>query len=290
MISSSQEHTKMSTLGISTSEILRINKDDQIFTKDLVVKEEPLEIRIGYGPETKRQEFALAVTMRTPGADEELVRGFLLSEGIIDSAEDILSARHCLQAKQPENTLKVELKNDVFFDEKKFQRNFYTSSSCGICGKAALETVALKVPEFSVQNGIPISKETILKLSDQITQQQSNFKVTGGIHAAALFSADGNLLMLREDIGRHNALDKLIGTGSIKKMEWGKTILWLSGRLGFELIQKSAMVGIKTIVGLGAPSSLAVELAQQQNIILIGFLKDNSFNVYSNPDKIDRQN
>ncbi len=275
----------MSTLGISTSEILRIKNNNAEETNDLLVKEEPLEIRVGHGKETKRQEFSLAVTMRTPGADEELVRGFLLTEGRVKASSDILSAKYCMQAKQPENTIKVELKNDLPFDPEQFKRNFYASSSCGVCGKAALESLQCELPE---RQGPPliVAKQVILSLSDKITKHQNTFKHTGGLHAAALFDQAGKLLVLREDLGRHNALDKLIGVAGLKEIDFKDKILWLSGRLGFELIQKSLMAGIKMVVALGPPSSLAVDLAKASDQILIGFLKKESFNIYSGSELV----
>lgn len=275
----------MSTVGITTSEILKIKNGESEPTNDLLVKEEPLEIRIGYGQETTRKEFSLAVTMRTPGADEELARGFLFTEGVIKSPDDILSAKYCMQAKQPENTLKVELKNDLAFDPDKFKRNFYVSSSCGVCGKAAIEALEVELSNQQ-QYTRKVSQQLILSLTDQLTPHQNTFKYTGGLHAAALFDLDGKLLVIREDIGRHNALDKLIGVSGLKQIDLNDKTLWLSGRLGFEMIQKSAMVGIRTIAALGAPSSLAVELSQKQGITLIGFLKKESFNIYSGKENV----
>ncbi|WP_420583182.1 formate dehydrogenase accessory sulfurtransferase FdhD [Reichenbachiella sp.] len=275
----------MSTVGIATSEILKIKNRGSELTNDLLVKEEPLEIRVGYGQETKRKEFSLAVTMRTPGADEELARGFLLSEGIIYSPTDILSAKYCMQAKQPENTLKVELGNDVAFDPEKFKRNFYVSSSCGVCGKAAIDALEAELSNKQYPNQY-VTQTAILSLTDQLTPHQNTFKFTGGLHAAALFDPNGKLLIIREDIGRHNALDKLIGVSGLKQIDLSDKILWLSGRLGFEMIQKSAMVGIRTIAALGAPSSLAVELSQKQSITLIGFLKKEAFNIYSGKENV----
>lgn len=275
----------MSTLSISASKVLRVHEDQSEEVNDLLVREEPLEIRIGYGQETKRKEFSLAITMRTPGADEELARGFLLSEGIVKSVDDIVSAKYCMQAKQPENTLKVELQNGFPFDPGKFKRNFYASSSCGVCGKAALEALACEVPKIETSSN-KIPTKVILSLSEQLTEHQNTFKYTGGLHAAALFDFKGNLLLLREDIGRHNALDKLIGVASMKEIVLSNHLLWLSGRLGFEMVQKSAMAGIRTVVALGAPSSLAVKLSQQYKMTLIGFLKKNSFNVYSGKENV----
>lgn len=275
----------MSTIGISTSKIWKVRALEAKSSDDLVVREEPLEIRIGFGSETKREEFSLAVTMRTPGADEELARGFLLSEGIVGHSEDILSAKYCMQAKQPENTLKVELVNDLPFDAEKFKRNFYASSSCGVCGKAVLESISAQLPE-SVNPAAQVKQEIVLQLTDQIQEHQNTFKYTGGLHAAALFDLSGNLLIIREDIGRHNALDKLIGVCGMQRINLSDKILWLSGRLGFEMVQKSAMAGLTAVVGLGAPSSLAVELAQENQMTLIGFLKKESFNIYSGKENV----
>ncbi|UXX77982.1 formate dehydrogenase accessory sulfurtransferase FdhD [Reichenbachiella carrageenanivorans] len=274
----------MSTLGISTAKILKVNtKTTEV--NDLIVREEPLEIRVGYGLGTQRKEFSLAVTMRTPGADEELARGFLLSEGIVKSNTDILAAKYCMQAKHPENTLKVELNTEILFDPKKFQRNFYATSSCGVCGKAVLEAISSELPTPSGTSP-QIHQNMILNLNDQLKAHQNTFKYTGGLHAATLFDQEGKLLILREDIGRHNALDKLIGVCGMRQMDFSDKILWLSGRMGFEMVQKSAMIGIKTIVALGAPSSLAIELAQQQHITIIGFLKKDSFNIYSGKENV----
>lgn len=275
----------MSTLGISTAKILKVNSGETTEVNDLIVREEPLEIRVGYGLDTQRKEFALAVTMRTPGADEELARGFLLTEGVVKSDADILSAKYCMQAKHPENTLKVELKTDVIFDPEKFKRNFYATSSCGVCGKAVLEAIASELPT-PVGSSPQIHQSIILNLSDQLKTHQNTFKFTGGLHAAALFDQEGQLLIVREDIGRHNALDKLIGVCAMKHVDFTDKILWLSGRMGFEMVQKSAMAGIKAIVALGAPSSLAIDLAQQHGLTLIGFLKKDSFNIYSGKENV----
>lgn len=275
----------MSTLGISTSKIWKVDALKSEATDDLLVREEPLEIRIGYGSETGRKEFSLAVTMRTPGADQELARGFLLSEGIVHESTSILSVRYCMEAKQPENTLKVELVNDLPFDPEAFKRNFYASSSCGVCGKAVLESIANQLPETKTV-APPVDQKVLLSLTNRLIKHQNTFKYTGGLHAAALFDLEGNLLMIREDIGRHNALDKLIGVSSMQVIDLSSKILWLSGRLGFEMVQKSVMAGLKTVVALGAPSSLAVDLAKQHEVTLIGFLKKESFNIYSGKENV----
>lgn len=277
----------MSTLGISASRVIKVTKGETDEERnDLLVREEPLEIRIGYGSSTKREEFSLAVTMRTPGADEELARGFLLSEGIVSNPTQILSARYCLQAEQPENTIKVELDNDLPFYPEKFRRNFYASSSCGVCGKAALDAITNQLPQTKFKGGL-ISRNVLFGLTNSIGEHQNTFKHTGGLHAAALFDTGGELLTLREDIGRHNALDKLIGVSAMNHTQMTDKILWLSGRLGFEMIQKAAMAGIGVVVALGAPSTLAVNLANEAQMTLIGFLKNESFNIYSGKEKVD---
>lgn len=275
----------MNTLSVTTSELLKVHTRGSEKAKDLLVCEEPLEIRVGYGSSTKRHEFALAVTMRTPGADEELARGFMYSEGIVQHPRDIVSTRHCMQANPPENTVKVELREDVTFDPERFKRNFYTSSSCGICGKAAIESL-LQVLPVSPPPVQQIYQHVLLRLTPQVNEHQNTFKHTGGLHAASLFDLDGKILIVREDIGRHNALDKLIGVSTMKGITFSDKIVWLSGRVSFEMIQKSFMVGIKVIVALGAPSSLAVALAIEHRLVLIGFLKKDTFNIYSGRENI----
>lgn len=275
----------MSTQSITTSELLKVHAEGTEEAKDLLVCEEPLEIRIGYGSSIQRKEFALAITMRTPGADEELARGFIYSEGIVHHPQDIVAVRHCMQANPPENTIKVALSEEVVFEPERFKRNFYASSSCGICGKAAIEVINSPVPTASLPASL-ISYHVIYSLTDQVNESQNTFKHTGGLHAAALFDSSGKLLILREDIGRHNALDKLIGVAMMKGIDVSDKIVWLSGRVGFELIQKSIMAGIKIVVALGAPSSLAVALAEEHQLVLIGFLKKEKFNIYSGRENI----
>lgn len=255
---------------------------------DSIAVEAPLEIRLGFGPEHEREQKSISVTMRTPGNDEELAIGFLFTEGIIDSASDLLSIKHCGDVKEEEknNIIRAELKPTIKIDWSKLDRHFYTTSSCGVCGKSSIDAVKSNCLT-RISSTAKASASTILQLAEQLNNSQLVFNLTGGIHASALFSSQGKLVMIREDVGRHNALDKIIGASGIgKSLPLSKNILLLSGRISFELVQKSAVAGIPIIVAFGAPSSLAIELAEEMNISLVGFLKKDKFNIYSGKDRI----
>jgi FdhD protein len=230
--------------------------------RDRVAVEEPLELRIGGRP--------VAVTMRTPGHDEELALGFCLSEGlqpVTARVPDDLAA----------NTVDVEAPG---FDPGRLQRSFYTSSSCGVCGKGALEAVAVEAPRVESQLRVPLS--LVASLPERLRDAQAAFAVTGGLHATGLFAADGELLCAREDVGRHNAMDKVIGWAfGDGRLPLGDAVLCVSGRLSFELVQKAAVAGCPVLVAVGAPSSLAVDLAADRGITLCGFVRDGSANVYT---------
>jgi FdhD protein len=230
--------------------------------RDLLAVEEPLEIRIGGRP--------VAVTMRTPGHDEELALGFCLSEGLRPTAArvpDDLAA----------NTVEVDAPG---FDPAGLQRSFYTSSSCGVCGKGALEAVAVEAPRVESDLTVPLA--TAATLPDRLRESQAAFAATGGLHATGLFDATGELVCLREDVGRHNALDKVVGWAFAEGMlPLAGSILCVSGRLSFELVQKAAVAGCPIMVAVGAPSSLAVELAGDRGITLCGFVRDGRANVYT---------
>ena len=249
--------------------------------EDSVAIEEPLQITIAYGPQEIRKKKDLAITMRTPGDDMNLVLGFLLTEGIVQQPND------CLQIKQiADNHVLAELNASVSFEEKQLDRNFYMTSSCGVCGKASLEAVQAQ-SDFIAKKDFTVTCEMLLSLVDKIQNQQSAFIQTGGIHASTLFDQEGSVLVIKEDVGRHNATDKLVGSIWKKnKALFGQSILLLSGRASFELIQKATMAGIPIVCSIGAPSSLAIELAEAHGICLIGFLKATRFNVYANPDFI----
>jgi FdhD protein len=235
--------------------------------QDAVAVEEPLEIRIGGEP--------VAVTMRTPGHDEELALGFCLSEGLRPVAArlpDDLAA----------NTVEVDA---PAFDRERLRRSFYTSSSCGVCGKGALEAVAVEAPR--VEGELQVAAATVASLPERLRSAQAAFQATGGLHATGLFTIEGELLCLREDVGRHNALDKVVGWAfGAGELPLARRLLCVSGRLSFELVQKAAVAGCPVVVAVGAPSSLAVELATDRCVTLCGFVRDGRVNVYSEPWRI----
>ncbi|OCA72529.1 formate dehydrogenase family accessory protein FdhD [Chryseobacterium artocarpi] len=253
------------------------------YTDDISV-EEPLEIRISYGKD-QRETKNISVTMRTPGNDAELAAGFLFTEGIISGYNQIKNIDHpsaeC--SINRENVIEVEMADDFVPQLKNADRNFYTTSSCGVCGKGSIESIkTVSTFQNIEQEQQAITLQKIYQLSENLQSFQNNFSATGGIHASGIFDFNGNLLALREDVGRHNALDKLIGhtlfTGQLPLKDH---ILVLSGRASFELIQKAAMAGISIVAAIGAPSSLAVDLAKEFNMTLLGFLRDNRFNIYN---------
>jgi FdhD protein len=267
--------------------IVKIAGDSARSVPDLLAIEEPLEIRLGYDDRVQN----LAVTMRTPGQDTDLALGFLFTEGIIAGASAVDTAEHafvtCSENKQ--NTIVVKLKKGVVPNLGKADRNFYTTSSCGVCGKASIEAIRT----VSAFEGVTpwqvdgIDPALILELPERLASKQAMFAETGGLHAAALFDLNGSLLMVREDVGRHNAVDKLIGAAMMDgKLPLTQAVLLLSGRASFELVQKAAMAGIPVIAAVGAPSSLAVSLAEEFGITLIGFLRNNRFNVYSGTHRV----
>ncbi|GAA4445952.1 formate dehydrogenase accessory sulfurtransferase FdhD [Nibrella saemangeumensis] len=254
---------------------------------DLLAVEEPLEIRLGYGPKADRRQRSIAVTMRTPGHDPELALGFLYTENIIQRAGDVVSVRHCVSdADKTGNVIRVELQPELAVDWQALERNSYTASSCGICGKTSIEAVqatcsAKLTDKFTIDAGI------INNLPDTLRQLQRTFAYTGGLHAAALFDATGKIHLVREDIGRHNALDKLIGASFwqdwLPLQQYGVLV---SGRIGFELVQKAWRVGIPLLAAVGAPSSLAVELASEAGMTLLGFVREGRFNIYTVPERV----
>lgn len=269
--------------------VMRIGAESIETKSDLVVSEEPLEIRIGHGPEDNRQQFSLSVTMRTPGSDEELCLGFLYTEGIINSMEEVLSVKYCEdlgRTEGMENLMRVELKPFVEISNDQFKRNFYTTSSCGVCGKASIDSIKVSCSPLSSAS-LKIEKKVLFGLPDKLRAAQQVFKHTGGLHAAGLFSRDGQLIAHREDVGRHNALDKLVGARLMSGMTvFPKSILVLSGRISFELVQKALRAGIQMIAAVGAPSSLAVNLAEEFGMTLVGFLKGDRFNIYTGKERV----
>ncbi|GJM33529.1 MAG: sulfurtransferase FdhD [Saprospiraceae bacterium] len=258
--------------------------------KDKLAVEEPLEIQLRYGSATQRKTKSLAVTMRTPGQDEDLARGFLFTESIIAHHHQIVGLRHIgsqLEAAAVENVLLVELSPQLDFDFNRLNRHFYTSSSCGVCGKASLEMVQAVSCYFPIPNMPKIAVATLATLPNRLREAQPLFEYTGGMHAAGLFDSEGNLVLLREDVGRHNALDKVLGGAlALDMLPLRHHVLLVSGRLSFELVQKAAMAGIPVLAAVGAPSSLAVELAEEAGMTLVGFLREGRFNVYCGRERV----
>src|SRR5918999_3966367 len=253
---------------------------------DSLATEEPMEIRLLSGG--ARQ--TVAVTMRTPGADFELAAGFLFGEGIVKTPEDIAKISYCvdsdLDAEQQYNIVNVELRAGREYDLRPLERHFYTSSACGVCGKASLEQLELRGCPV-VTAGPEVSAEIINTLPEKLREAQGLFDVTGGLHAAALFDNKGELLALREDVGRHNATDKLVGWALLEgRLPLTDHIVMVSGRSSFEILQKSLAAGAPVVCAISAPSSLAVDVARQFNMTLIGFLRGNRFNVYAGSERI----
>ncbi|UFH53179.1 formate dehydrogenase accessory sulfurtransferase FdhD [Spirosoma sp. KNUC1025] len=270
--------------------IQKISGESQTEAPDLLAVEEPLEIRLGFGPTHDRQQRGVSVAMRTPGHDEELAIGFLFTEGIIQQRTDVLSCRHCVQDSQKEgNVIRVELHPDVVVDWSRLERNTFTSSSCGLCGKTTIDAV-MTTTNGPIQSTLSVEPPILHALPERVRETQRIFAYTGGLHAAALFDSAGKLLIIREDIGRHNALDKLIGAAFwqnwLPLYQYG---VFLSGRIGVELVQKSWRAGIPLIAAVGAPSSLAVQMAQEAQMTIAGFVRNERFNVYSAPERIKGQ-
>jgi FdhD protein len=257
-------------------------------TTDELAAEEPLEIRLEYGPDFQREVKNISVTMRTPGNDAELAVGFLFTEGIIRSVDEVQYANHNFAyAENRQNVIQVSLKPSFVPSLQSADRNFYTTSSCGVCGKSSIKSIRTVNQYSAVTDNNSISATIMYTLPDLLREQQDMFEQTGGIHASALFSSYGDLLLVREDVGRHNALDKLIGAALNEEMlPLNDKVLLLSGRASFELVQKAAMAGINIIAAVGAPSTLAVQLANEFNITLCGFLRGQRFNIYTAPQRI----
>ena len=269
--------------------VTRISGSSQSFSPDAIAIEEPLEIRLAYGPAGSRKIQNLAVTMRTPGNDAELASGFIFTEGIISGTSDIQSIEYVFAAcsEDKQNSILVSLHESAVPNLLQADRNFYTTSSCGVCGKASINAIRTN-SSFKKEpwDGETFGSELIFGLPDILSKHQEVFADTGGLHAAALFNKNGELMFVREDVGRHNALDKLIGVSlKNKSLPLKQFLLLLSGRASFELVQKAAMAGIQVIAAVGAPSSLAVSLAEEFGITLAGFLRNHRFNIYSFPER-----
>jgi FdhD protein len=277
--------SEMEMTAIAYQKIRRIGKDGATDWEDHLAVEEPLEIQLSYYQSEKKVKKSISVTMRTPGHDRELAVGFLFTEGSVTMRDQVDSVNSAILE---ENNVIVTLSDTFAPTLNALERNFYTTSSCGVCGKASIDAIKTVSAYQDQPDEILLTKETLFALSEKIVGQQNIFESTGGLHASSLFDLDGNLIMLREDVGRHNALDKLIGAAFLNdKLPLSQNILLLSGRASFELIQKAAMAGIKVVAAIGAPSSLAVQLAEESGMTLIGFLKNDRFNVYTGFGRVE---
>lgn len=292
--------------AISKTSVRRISSNAAIEEfDDVLAVEEPLEIRLGFRKGGRLEHKAISITMRTPGEDGELAVGFLFTEGIVESSEQVKQVRHCgpkgrnLSGSEgvllregafdangtlptghvSANTIRVDLADGVEIDLKRLERHFYTTSSCGVCGKSSIE--ALQTGAKKLEGDLTINTDIVHRLPGSLRSAQDNFEITGGLHASALFSLDGKIDIVREDVGRHNALDKVIGAKFLSgELPLSNKLLLVSGRASFELVQKALMAGIPILAAVGAPSSLAVELAREYGMTLIGFLRGGRFNVY----------
>jgi FdhD protein len=258
--------------------ILHVSDGAQTTRPDSLAVEEPMELRVNGRP--------LSVTMRTPGHDVELAHGFLLTEGVVTAADQISSARYCSsvdeQGRNTYNVLDVELVEGHPPPAAGVERNFFTSSSCGLCGKASLEAVRLRSRFLPVDDPIRVEVNVLTELPTLLRSAQRTFDTTGGLHAAGLFTADGEVLVVREDVGRHNAVDKVLGWALLNgRVPARGCLLMVSGRASFELVQKAVMAGVPVLAAVSAPSSLAVELAEESGLTLVGFLRGTSMNVYA---------
>jgi FdhD protein len=280
--------TKKARRGSKTKMRVRVVEDGRMRVRpDILATEEPMEIRLISG-ETRK---TVAVTMRTPGADFELAAGFLYGEGILASREDIRKISYCvdsdLDAEQQYNIVNVELRSGRDYDLRPLERHFYTTSACGVCGKASLEQLELRGCPVIPPGLDLVTSETIYALPEKLREEQGLFDATGGLHAAALFDKEGTLLALREDVGRHNATDKLVGWALLEgQLPLSEHIVMVSGRSSFEILQKCLTARVPVVCAISAPSSLAVEVARQFGMTLVGFLRGNRFNVYSGHERV----
>ena len=274
----------------SKYKVIKFSKNKFEKFDDLISIEEPLEISIKYKDQNQWVTNSLSITMRTPGHDKDLVRGFLFNEQIIQDLNEIESIEGIgekVGQYKIQNKILITLNNSKNIDISKIKRDFLTNSSCGVCGKSSLDALEIVKKEKTFKAEPKLTKEIIIKSPSILRQNQSEFSKTGGIHASGLFSADGKLISLREDVGRHNALDKMIGDAlNNKQIDPKNQFITCSGRLNFELVQKVLMTNIGLMIGVGAPTSLAIDLANRFDMTLIGFVKEDSFNIYTNNQKV----
>lgn len=276
---------------IRSTQIKKFTGATTVEEADLVAVEEPLQLRLQWESNGTWNDKPLSITMRTPGHDFDLAFGFLWAENIIQKKENILLIRYCKRVKPEEkgNVLLIRLSNGHQIPDSVWDRNFLTNSSCGICGKSALAAVTCVDEGLATKDFPPVSPEIIHQLNASLIEEQTGFKYTGGLHAAALFDLDGKLLLLREDVGRHNALDKLVGAALKQNLLPAEDrIVLLSGRVSYEMVQKAVRAGIPVLAAVGAPSSLAIDLAADKGVTLIGFLRNGRFNCYTHSERVGK--
>jgi FdhD protein len=270
--------------------VRKISGDSANSVDDQVAVEEPLEIRLGYKTPAGRTSSSVSITMRTPGCDADLAVGFLYSESIIRAASDIMKVEHTGSVAPDtgnHNIVRVDLASDVHVDLGRLQRHFYTTSSCGVCGKSSLDALRVTGVAPLAADAVMFSRETLTAMPAALRARQRTFEQTGGLHAAAAFDSQGEILVVHEDVGRHNAVDKVIGTLLARDLlPASKLGLMVSGRASFELMQKTLVAGIPILAAVSAPSSLAVQLANEFNVSLVGFLRGDTFNIYSGGERI----
>lgn len=274
----------MQNVSVAYIRMKKVSVNELLDVDDELAVEEPLEINVRYDNIGIPVQKCISITMRTPGNDEELGVGFLFTEGIIQKREEVSEVSPIPFA---DNKVLITLTKNKQPLLQNAERNFYTTSSCGVCGKSGIDAIRTASLYKNDADEICLQASLFYRLDDVLRKQQAVFESTGGLHASALFDLDGNFMMLREDVGRHNALDKVIGAAFLNdQLPLSNAILLLSGRASFELVQKAAMAGIKIIAAVGAPSSLAVQMAEETGITLIGFLRNQRFNIYSGGHRI----
>jgi FdhD protein len=270
--------------------VQRVIGGTRVADTDLLAAEAPLEIRLGYSTPLGREQRPVSITMRTPGHDVDLAVGFLFSEGIVTAPEQVRYAAPCGPPDDTglRNVVQVELEPGVELDLARLERHFYTTSSCGVCGKASLEALRIQARYPVAHAGFSIARDALFALPERLRERQKVFGATGGLHASALFDAGGTVLDVREDVGRHNALDKLIGARFLSRaLPLADCGILVSGRASFELMQKAVMCGAPFLAAVGAPSSLAVEMARELDVTLVGFLRDGRCNVYAGEARVE---
>ena len=276
--------------GSFALDINKFRKGQRRPEEDSVAVEEPLEIRLGFSTADRRATKSISITMRTPGNDDALAAGFLFTESIISKAADIAAIEPCgppAPDSGNHNVIRVELDASVEVDLGRLQRHFYTTSSCGVCGKASLDALRVTGVEALQESDIVFPEDVVISMPDQLRAAQATFEKTGGLHAAAAFDTNGEIQALMEDVGRHNAVDKVIGQLLMDDQLPAKTLgMMVSGRASFELMQKTLVAGMPLLAAVSAPSSLAVQLAREFNMTLIGFLRGDTFNIYSGDERI----